>query len=101
MGRTLTQPSFVEPFTDETCHVPGADKSLARPGSTQATATKLKLLQATQKKKLRMLSVRPGLRGKNDIRVGRKMATFQLFFQSGRAKDLSAPLYKDNVRTAQ
>ena len=40
-----------------------------------------------------MLSVQPGLRGSNDLRVGRKMATFQLFFQSGRAKDLSAPLY--------
>ena len=40
-----------------------------------------------------MLSVQPGLRGSNDLRVGRKMATFQLFFQSGRVKDLSAPLY--------
>ena len=40
-----------------------------------------------------MLSVQPGLRGSNDSRVGRKMATFQLFFHSGRAKDLSAPLY--------
>jgi len=39
------------------------------------------------------LSVQPGLRGKNDLRVGRKIATFQSFFQSGRAKDLSAPLY--------
>jgi len=28
-----------------------------------------------------MLSVQPGLRGSNDLRVGRKMATFQLFFQ--------------------
>jgi len=28
------------------------------------------------------LSVQPGLRGSNDHRVGRKMATFQLFFQS-------------------
>ena len=41
-----------------------------------------------------MLSVQPGLRGSKDLRVGRKMATFQLFFQSGRAKDLSAPLYR-------
>jgi len=38
------------------------------------------------------LSVQPGLRGNNDLLVGRKMATFQLFFQSGRANDLSAPL---------
>ena len=35
-----------------------------------------------QEKKNRMLSVQPGLRGSNDLRVGRKMATFQLFFQS-------------------
>jgi hypothetical protein len=27
-----------------------------------------------------MLSVQPGLRGSNDLRVGRKMAIFQLFF---------------------
>jgi len=39
------------------------------------------------------LSVQPGLRVSNDLRVGRKMANFQLFFQSGRDKDLSAPLY--------
>jgi len=38
------------------------------------------------------LSVQPGLRGSNDLHVGRKMATFQLFFQSGLTKDLSAPL---------
>ena len=29
-----------------------------------------------------MLSVQPGLRGSNDLRVGQIMATFQLFFQS-------------------
>ena len=29
-----------------------------------------------------MLSVQPILRGSNDLRVGRKMATFHLFFQS-------------------
>ena len=29
-----------------------------------------------------MLSFQPGLRDNNDFRVGRKMATFQLFFQS-------------------
>jgi len=40
-----------------------------------------------------MLSVQPDLRGSNDLRVGRKMATFQLFFQSVRAKELSAPVY--------
>ena len=29
-----------------------------------------------------MLSVQPGLRGSDDLRVERKFATFQLFFQS-------------------
>jgi len=38
-------------------------------------------LQATQKKKVRRVSVQPGLCGSNDLRVGRKMVTFQLFFQ--------------------
>ena len=33
-------------------------------------------------KQFRRLSVQPGLRGSNDLRVGRKMATFQLFFFS-------------------
>ena len=69
----------------------GADKSLARPGSKQATVTKL-CKSLKKKKKFRSLYVQPGLRGSNDLRVGRKMATFQLFFQSGRTKDLSAPL---------
>ena len=40
-----------------------------------------------------MLSVQPGFRGSNDLRVGRKMQTFKLLLQSGRAEDLSAPLY--------
>ena len=70
----------------------GADKSLAQSGRKQATATKLELLQATQKQ-FKRLPVQSGLRGNNDLRVGRKMTTFQLFFQLGRAKDLSAPLY--------
>ena len=34
------------------------------------------------KKKFWRLSVQRGLRGSNDLRVGWKMATFQLFFQS-------------------
>ena len=42
---------------------------------------------------MRKLSVQLGLCGSNDLRVGRKMATFQLIFQSGRVKDLSAHLY--------
>ena len=39
------------------------------------------------------MSVQPGLRSGTDLRVGQKMATFQSFFQSAQAKDLSAPLY--------
>ena len=79
----------------------GADKSLARLGRKQATATKLGIYSTysprrsihflarcssfckTLKNKFRRLSDQPGLRGSNDLRVGRKMATFQLFFQSG------------------
>jgi len=56
-----------------------ADKSLDLPGRKQATANKLYLLQATQKQ-FRRLSVQPGLRGSNDLRVEAKMTTFQLFF---------------------
>ena len=70
-----------------------AVKSLARRGRKQAAATKLRLLRATQKKKFRRLSIQSGLCGSSDLRVGRKMATFQLFFHSDQAKDLSAPLY--------
>ena len=36
-------------------------------------------MQATKKKKFIRLSVQPVLRGSNDLRVGRKMSTFQLF----------------------
>ena len=78
----------------------GADKSLARPGRKQATATKLGIYSSYSprssihflarcsnlckplKKKIRRLSVQPGLRGSNDLRVGRKMATFRLGFFS-------------------
>jgi len=76
------------------------DKSLAQPGRKQATATKLGIYSTysprssihflaccsnfckplKKKKKFRRLSVQPGLRGSNDLRNGRKMATFQLFF---------------------
>ena len=78
----------------------GADKSLARPGRKQATATKLGIYSTHStrssiyflahcsifckplKKKFRRLSAQPGLRGSNDLRVRRKLATFQLFFFS-------------------
>ena len=73
-----------------------ADKSLARPGRKQATATNLGIYSTYFPRssihflgrcsnfgkplKFRRLSVQPGLRGSNDLRVGRKMATFNLFF---------------------
>ena len=77
----------------------GVDRSLARPGRKHATATKLRIYSTYSPrsskhflagcfnfckplKKIRSLSVQPGLRSSNDLRVGRKMATFQLLFQS-------------------
>jgi hypothetical protein len=78
----------------------GADKSLARSGRKQATATKLRIYSTYSprssihflahccnfckplKKIFRRLSVQPGLCSNNDFRVGQKMANFQLFFQS-------------------
>ena len=79
----------------------GADKSLAPPGRKKATATALGIYPTYSpkqakytflfhcfkqckplKKKFRRLSVQPGLRGSNDLRVGRKIVPFQLFFQS-------------------
>jgi len=41
-----------------------------------------KITFASHSKKFRSLSIQPGLRGSNDLRVGRKMATFQFFFFS-------------------
>ena len=80
----------------------GADKSLARPGRKQATATKLGIYSTYSqrnskhflarcsnfckplKKKIpRRLSVQPGFGGSTDLRFGRKIATFQLFLKSG------------------
>ena len=76
----------------------GANKSLARSGRKQATATKLGIYSTQSprssihflvscsnfckplKKKIGRLSVQPGLRGSNDLRVGRKMANFQMSF---------------------
>src|SRR5215469_4308811 len=77
-----------------------ADKSLARPGRKQATATKLGIYSTysprssihflarcsafckPSKKKIRKLSVQPGLRGRNDFCVRRKSRPFDCFFQS-------------------
>ena len=78
----------------------GSDKSLARPGRKQATATKVGIYSRYSpwssihflaccsnfckplKKKFRRLSNQPGLRGSSDLCVGWKMATFQMYFQS-------------------
>ena len=78
----------------------GADKCLARPGRKQATATKLGIYSTYSprismqflarcsnfckplKNKFRRLSVQPGLRGSNDLRVGKKWQTFNCFYQS-------------------
>ena len=56
----------------------GADKSLAR--SSIHFLARCSIFYKPLKKKIRRLSVQPGFRGSNDLRVGRKMATFQLFF---------------------
>ena len=79
----------------------GADKSLVRPGRKQATATKLgtystyppwssihSLARCSKfckplKKKFRMLSVQPSLRGSNDLSVGEKWRPFYCFFSPG------------------
>ena len=77
----------------------GADMSLARPRRKQATANKLVIYSTYPPrsaihflapcttfgkplKKNQNISVQPGPRGSNDLRFGRKMTTFQLFFQS-------------------
>jgi len=79
----------------------GADKSLTRPGRKQATATKLGIYSTYSprssihflarcsnfckllKKKLRRMSVQPGLCGSNDLRVGQKWRPFNCFFSPG------------------
>ena len=70
----------------------GPDESLARPGMKQATVTELFNFCKPFKNNSEGFPVQPGLRGSNDLCIRWKMATFQLFFQSGRAKDLSVPL---------
>jgi hypothetical protein len=75
----------------------GADKSLDRPGRKQATAIKLGIYSTYSPRRSihflgrcsnfckplkKKMSVQPGLHGSNDLRVGQKMATFQLIFQS-------------------
>ena len=78
----------------------GADKSFARAGRKQATATccwiystycprnsvhfSVRCSFASQSKKIRNLSVQPRVRGSNDLRFGRKMTIFQFFFFQSR-----------------
>jgi ribosomal protein L37E len=50
-----------------------------------------------KKKKIRRLSVQPGLRGSNDLRVGRKMATFQLFFSQVGLRTYQHPCIGDRL----
>jgi hypothetical protein len=49
-------------------------------------------------KKIRSFSVQPGLRGSNDLRVGRKMATFQLFSVQGTGGSPTGPDPESRVR---
>ena len=78
----------------------GADKSLARPGRKQTTATKHGIYSTYSPrssihflaccsnfckllKKFRRLSVQPGLLSSNELRVGRNVTTIQLVFSPG------------------
>jgi hypothetical protein len=89
---------LISPYPDQ------EGNKLQRPNSNFCKPLKRKKERKKENKKFRSLSVQPGLCSSNDLRVGRKMATFQLFFQSGRATDLSVPLYKltaaDQTRVA-
>jgi len=77
----------------------GANKTLARPGRKQATGNNLGIYSTfspwssihfsahcsnfskpLKKKEFRSWSVQTGLRGSSDLRVGRKIAKFRLFF---------------------
>jgi hypothetical protein len=97
----------------------GADKSLARPGRKQPTATRLGIYstysprssvhllarcsdfwKSLKGKKIRRY-VQPDLRGSNDLYVGRKLATFQLFFSvqgTGGSPTLLSTLLKHRSR---
>ena len=60
----------------------GADKSLAPTRKETSCSNQTLTFANHSKKKCRNLSVQPDIRGSNDVGVGRKMATFQLFFFS-------------------
>jgi hypothetical protein len=49
-----------------------------------------------------MLSVQPGLRGSNDLHIGRKMAIFQLFFSvQGTGGNPTGPDPENSVKTLE
>ena len=100
-GLRLTKSSELCDITRDTSIRGGSDKSLAQPGRKQPTATKLGIystysprssihflarcsdfLQAAQKE-IRRLSVQPGLRSSNYLRVARKMTIKTLESQVG------------------
>jgi len=86
-----------------------ADKSLARPGRKQATATKLRIYSTYSprssihflarcsnfskplKKKIRKLSVQPGLRSSNDLRVGKNGDISIVFSVQGTGSNPTGP----------
>jgi len=77
----LCPATHLPPSGDDATLYRGADEFLARPGRKQATATKLLLLQATQKK-FRMLSIHPGLCGSNDLHFKKKNGDLPVVFFS-------------------
>ena len=100
----LTVPQLVKKFPvfygtqSSLPHLPACWQFLS-PTKKETSYSDQTLTFASHSKKFSNLSIQPGLRGSNDLCVGRKVATLQLFFQSGRAKDLSAPLYKSTPTT--
>ena len=82
-----------EKFGEWRCHYRGADKSLARPGRKQATATKLYHLQTTQKNSEVCPSNQVSTAAMTSA-SDEKWRPFNCYFQSGRTKNLPAPLYK-------
>jgi hypothetical protein len=105
----ITTTKIMRTHTPTNTHIRGgASKSLAWPGRKQATATKLGIYSTYSPrssrnflacssnfckplKKIRILSVQPVPRLKNNLHVGRKMAKFQLFFQSRKQVEVRRP----------
>ena len=79
--------------SDKNNQYQGSDKSLARPGRKQATATKLVTFASHSKKKSEVCPSNQVSAAAMTSMLDEKWRTFNCFFQSDRAKDLSAPLY--------